>query len=186
MISKARVLQACHHHCAGALLALSLAGCANQAPMSPPSVTLEIGGDEFPMNPVPLGPPQSSPSLAEPPLNLAVPPGPLPIPGAISALPQNGQYAGTGAATHDPLGECKSPIQIQNWFVSGSSVNFGAFQGAIQADGSLAMQARNTFISGRFAGSHFEGRVWQGNRSWLPVPDFPLPECIDAVTSFSP
>jgi hypothetical protein len=154
MISEARFM-------AGALLVLLLAGCANQAPMSPPSVTLEIGGDVFPMNPTPT-PPQPGAALAEPPLNLAVPAGPLPVPGVVSAAPQNGQYAGSGTATHDPLGECKSPIQIQNWFVSGSNVSFGAFQGTIGVDGSLAMQVRNTYISGRFAGSRFEGRVWQG------------------------
>jgi hypothetical protein len=113
------------------------------------------------MNPTPT-PPQAVSSLAEPPLNLAVPAGPLPVPGAVSAAPQNGQYAGSGTATHDPLGPCKSPVQIQNWFVSESNVSFGAFQGTIGLDGSLAMQARNTYISGRFAGSHFEGRVWQG------------------------
>jgi hypothetical protein len=143
------------------LMALLLAGCANAAPMSPPSVTLEIGGDEFPMNSQPIAP-QPGTALAEPPLNLAVPSGSLPVPGAPEAAPQSGQYAGTGTATHDPLGECKSPIQIQNWFVSGSNVSFGAFQGTIGADGSLAMQTRQTYISGRFNGSHFEGRVWQG------------------------
>jgi len=130
--------------------------------MSPPSVTLEIGGDEFPMNSTPVPPPQAGMPLAEPPLNLAVPAGTFPVPGAPGMLPQDGQYAGTGTATHDPLGECKSPIQIQNWFVSGSNVNFGAFQGTIGPDGSLAMQTRQTYISGRFNGSHFEGRVWQG------------------------
>jgi len=140
---------------------MTVAGCANQAPMAPPSVTLEIGGDEFPMNPTPVPPPAGA-ALAEPPLNLAVPAGALLVPGAGGAAPQNGQYAGTGTAAHDPLGECKSPIQIQNWFVSGNNVRFGAFQGTIGPDGSLAMQARQTYISGQFTGSHFQGRVWQG------------------------
>ncbi len=163
MTSEARFPQAFGgHRWTGALLALALAGCAGRPPMAPPSVTLEIGGDQFPMNPPPQGPPQSAPSLTAPPPNLAPPSGPLPVPAAASSFPQSGQYAGTGTATNDPLGECKSPIQIQRWFVSGSNVSFGAFQGTIQADGSLAMQARQTYITGRFVGSHFEGRVWQG------------------------
>jgi hypothetical protein len=163
MIGSVRLLQAFRRQCwSGALLALSFAGCANQPPMAPPSVTLEIGGAEFPMNSAPAPPQPGGTALAEPPLNLAVPAGALPVPGAGSPVPQNGQYAGTGVATNDPLGECKSPIQIQNWFVSGSNVNFGAFQGTIQADGSLAMQVRDTYIRGRFAGSQFQGRVWRG------------------------
>ena len=162
MISDRRLLRLFGGKCRiVALGAAVLAGCAQEAPMAPPSVTLEIGGEQFPMNPIP-SPPQPGASLAEPPLNLAVPAGPLPAPGSVPAVPQNGQYAGTGTATNDPLGECKSPIQIQNWFVSGSNVSFGAYQGTIQPDGSLAMQTGSTYISGRFVGSNFEGRVWRG------------------------
>ena len=113
--------------------------------MAPPSVTLEIGGEQFPMNPTP-SPPQPGASLAEPPLNLAVPAGPLPAPGSVPAVPQNGQYAGTGTATNDPLGECKSPIQIQNWFVSGSNVSF-----------SIA-----AFVKGNLTSFRFFSRVWGG------------------------
>jgi hypothetical protein len=148
-------------HCMSALLAVLLVGCTNQAPVSPPSVSLEIGGDEFPMNPSSQGAPPST-SPVEPPPNRAVPAGSRPLRAAESGPPRNGQYAGTGTATFNPFGGCKSPIHIQNWFVSGDNVSFGAFQGTIQPDGSLTMEVRHTWISGRFVGSHFEGSVWQG------------------------
>lgn len=145
----------------GLSLPIALANCGNPPPMAPPSVTLEIGGADFPMNSNPQGPPPAG-ALAEPPLNLSVPAGPLPVPGSEPGPPRSGQYAGTGTVTNDPLGECTSPIRIRNWFVSRSQVNFGAFSGTIQQDGSLAMETRHTYISGRFIGSRFEGRVWQG------------------------
>ena len=154
-----RALEGCR--LVGLLLALHLANCGNPPPMAPPSLTLEIGGADFPMNSTPQGPPPGG-ALSEPPLNLSVPRGPLPVPGSESGPPRSGQYAGTGTVTNDPLGECTSPISIRNWSVSGSQVNFGAFSGTIQPDGSLAMETRHTYISGRFIGSRFEGRVWQG------------------------
>jgi hypothetical protein len=145
------------------LLTALFGGCAYTPPNAPPSVTLEIGGDQFPMNASAQSAPPPGGSLAAPPLNVpGATPGPLPIPGGDSGPPRSGPYAGAGTATNDPLGECSSPIKIKNWFVSGSSVQFGAFQGTIQPDGSLAMQARQTYITGRFSGSRFDGRVWQG------------------------
>jgi hypothetical protein len=148
--------------CTALLLAALFGGCAYTPPNGPPSVTLEIGGDQFPMNSPAQGMPPPGASLAAPPLNIPGASGPLPIPGGDSGPPRSGEYAGSGTATNDPLGECKSPIRIQYWFVSGSNVRFGAFQGTIQPDGSLAMQARQTYINGRFLGSRFDGRVWQG------------------------
>jgi hypothetical protein len=150
-----------NHNCAVFLLAALLGGCAYTPPDAPPRVTLEIGGDAFPMNAIPQSAPPPGSSLTAPPLNLTGVSGPLPVPGGDRGPPRSGEYAGTGTARNDPLGECRSPIRITNWVVSGSSVRFGAFTGTIQPDGSLDMQVRSTYISGRFAGSFFQGTVWQ-------------------------
>jgi hypothetical protein len=63
---------------------------------------------------------------------------------------------------NNPGALCANTIKITQWFVSGPNVSFGAFKGTIQPDGSLSMQAGITYISGRFVGSRFDGRVWRG------------------------
>jgi len=155
-------------HRAAMLLAVLLGGCTYNGPIVPPQVTLEVGGDEFPMNPTPQGPPPppQGASLTAPPPNMAGGPAPypppLPAPVAYLGPPQSGQYFGSGRVTNDLLGECQSTIRISNWTVNGSSVRFGAFEGTIRPDGSLSMQARQTYIDGHFNGSVFQGRVWRG------------------------
>ena len=143
-------------------LAAALGGCNTPSPIAPPTVFLDVpGGDVQLTNRAPSAPMQSAP-LTEPPLNLDGISAPLQLPSAPGGPPRNGRYAGLGNVTQDYGGLCENPIKITEWFVSGSEVSFGAFRGTIQSDGSLAMEARSTYISGRFNGSHFQGRVWRG------------------------
>jgi hypothetical protein len=75
--------------------------------------------------------------------------------------PRTGPYAGIGRVLADPGGSCGDPIRISNFIVRGNQVSFGSFNGTIQPDGSLQMQAGPTYIEGQFIGTHFEGRFWR-------------------------
>ena len=99
-----------------------------------------------------------SPDALPPPAGLepaafARAPGPVP-----AGPPVSGPYQGQGVGLNDPGGFCQSRIRIDNWVVSGNRVSFGAFNGTIAPDGSLTMQVGQSYIYGRFIGSHFAGR----------------------------
>lgn len=61
----------------------------------------------------------------------------------------------------DPGGRCTSRVPLTGWQVNGNQVTFGAFNGTIGSDGSLTMQSGPSYISGRFTGSHFQGRFYR-------------------------
>jgi hypothetical protein len=139
-----------------------LGGCATTVPTAPPNTVLAVPGGYVPLTPSAGGPPAQGAAVAAPPQTAAGASGTYPVTNTPGGLPQSGQYAGTGTVISNPGGLCANTIRITRWFVSGPNVNFGAFRGTIRPDGSLAMQAGITYISGRFLDSRFDGRVWRG------------------------
>jgi hypothetical protein len=145
-ISKLIAIKGCFC-CAAVLFAASVAGCATTVQTAPPNMVLAAPDGYVPLTPSTGGPAAQTTAVA------------APTPGG---LPRSGQYAGTGTVMNNPGALCANTIKITQWFVSGPNVSFGAFKGTIQPDGSLSMQAGITYISGRFVGSRFDGRVWRG------------------------
>ena len=118
----------------------------------------------------PLGSPQGPGTMtfAAPGYRPARPGAPPPqgLEGTATAIPpepapRSGPYAGIGRVLADPGGSCGDPIRISNFIVAGNQVSFGSFNGTIQPDGSLQMQAGSAYVEGQFIGTHFEGRFWR-------------------------
>lgn len=108
---------------------LALAGCANR-----PDVTLYM----------------------QPPAEIGLPPLP---PDAAAAVAQDGEYAGTGRVTINPQGTCQTQIRIHGFRVAGGHVRFGSFSGQVTQGARLQMQYGGYWITGRFAGDQFDGRL---------------------------
>jgi len=140
------------------MICVVTAGCSYKfAPGSsqPGTLTFDTPG-ALPMTP--------SPSPAMPGGTVSPPPG---MQGAATpqtqslTRPVSGPYSGTGQLLTNPGGNCDQNITITNWIVTNDRVSFGTFNGVIQADGSLSMQAGPAYVWGQFVGSHFTGRVWR-------------------------
>ena len=93
--------------------------------------------------------------------------------GAAAATPRQGPYAGEGRLTFNPglRAACRETIPITGFVVSGNHVAFAGSRGPIDPDGSVTIQAGRRWLSGRFTGANFEGRLWQ-----------PPPACTYAVS----
>ncbi len=131
---------------AGMAGSAALAGCQSTgSPEGPGTITFEAPGyrPRTPDAPPPQGLEGNATTIASTP------------------APRNGAYAGIGRVLADPGGLCGDPIRITNFRVSGNRVSFGSFNGVIQPNGDLTMQAGPRYITGRFTGTHFEGRFWQ-------------------------
>jgi hypothetical protein len=129
------------------------AGCTHtMAPGTAPSMTFRVPGT-LPASAVPPAPPPGSTQAA--------------------AAPRNGPYAGTGRLVFDPgqRGACRATMPITGFSVANGSATFGRSRAAIDPDGSLQLQAGQRWLTGRFVGANFEGRLWQ-----------PPPACTYSVT----
>lgn len=120
---------------------LLLAGCTYSGPTNP-TVTYNAPGTLPAVAGAPFPPP---PGMEAP----------------VSPTPQSGKYAGTGTTITNPGDVCSSQIRVGNFIVDGNRVSFGAYHGTILPDGSLHMQAGQTYVYGQFIGSHFDGRYWR-------------------------
>ena len=89
------------------------------------------------------------------------PPREAAIPAAAGPVtPRQGSYRGAASVRSNPGGQCRA-MTISNWTVRGDQVRFGAFRGTIQPDGSLNMQAGQSYIRGRFSARGFTGTFWR-------------------------
>jgi hypothetical protein len=99
-----------------------------------------------------------------------LPPAATPPPAAVPsppAPPLSGNFTGVGRLNRSHGSGCRLEIQIRNFVVTGDQVRFLSFRGTIQPDGSLQMQAGESFMSGTFDGGRFTGSYWRPHPSCI-------------------
>ena len=131
-------------HAAIVLIGLTASGCTMTSSngMNPGTVTIRQPGT---LPPAATPPPAAAPS----------PPAP----------PPSGNFAGVGRLGRDHGSGCRLEVQVRNFVVTGDRVRFLSFRGTIQPDGSLQMQAGESFMTGSFDGGRFTGSYWRPHPS---------------------
>jgi hypothetical protein len=124
------------------LIGLVGSGCTMTSNGMNPGVTIRQPGT---LPPAATPPPEAAPSPPAPPLS--------------------GNFTGIGRLSRSHGSGCRLEIQIRNFVVTGDRVRFLSFRGTIQPDGSLQMQAGESFMTGSFDGGRFTGSYWRPHPS---------------------
>ena len=84
---------------------------------------------------------------------------------AASAQPapagRDGLYVGDAISLRRGAYNCPAKLALKGFRVDAGQVQFGRFRGPIQADGSVSIPNKNTWLTGRFSGTEFRGEFNQ-------------------------
>jgi hypothetical protein len=81
----------------------------------------------------------------------------------------DGAYSGSGRILVNGDFSCRPSFPVSRLTIAGGIARFGSFAGTVGADGTLRMVSRGVWITGRFQGGHFAGRVEQSADDVNPI-----------------